>query len=95
MTDDIAWLALAVFDGVAGLIIFFALTTSTMLDFPKWHRFFIAIGGAGMLSQSALIIASLNGYRVSDFWWMWAGKDICIGGLAITYAIINMRSLRT
>lgn len=92
MTDEHARIALAVFDGFAGLLIAYALTSRTLLQFPKPHRFFIALGAAGLLSQSVLTLARLEGFPVAEFWWTWAGKDLCIGGLAITYAIIGLRS---
>jgi len=91
MTTEHFHIALAIFDGVAGLILAFALVSGTVLRFPKWHRFFISIGSAGMLSQSVLLVARLNGFNVEQFWWTWAAKDICIGGLAITYAVMAAR----
>lgn len=91
MTEETARLVLAAFDGIAGLVICYALVTETVLRFPRWHRFFISIGGAGMLSQSVLNIARFNGYDVAEFWWTWAGKDICIGGIALSYAVLAWR----
>lgn len=91
MTTDHFHIALAIFDGLAGLVLAFSLISSTVLRFPKWHRFFISIGAAGMLSQSVLLIARVNGFNVEQFWWTWAAKDICIGGLALTYAVMALR----
>ena len=92
MTEVYFRIALAIFDGVAGLILAYALTTRTLLDFPKSHRFFISIGAAGLLSQSILTVARLEGYPVAEFWWTWAGKDICIVGLTLTYTFIGLRA---
>lgn len=94
MTDEYFRIGLAIFDGVAGLVLAFALISSTTLRLPKWHRFFISIGAAGLLSQSVLLIAKLNGFSVAEFWWTWAAKDICIGGLALTYAVMAVRGRR-
>lgn len=91
MTTDHFHIALAIFDGIAGLVLAFSLMSGTTLRFPKWHRFFVSIGAAGMLSQSVLLVARLNGHSVSEFWWTWAAKDICIGGIALTYAFIALR----
>jgi len=91
MTDDYFRITLAIFDGAAGLVLAFALISNTMLRFPKWHRFFVSIGAAGLLSQSVLLVAKLNGHSVAEFWWTWAAKDLCIGGLALTYAVMAVR----
>ena len=91
MTTHHFHIALAIFDGVAGLVLAFSLISGTVLRFPKWHRFFISIGSAGMLSQSVLLVARSTGFNVEQFWWTWAAKDICIGGLALTCAVMALR----
>lgn len=94
MTSEHFHIVLAIFDGLAGLILAFFLMAPSSIAFPKWHRFFVSLGAAGMLSQSVLLIARLNGYNVSEFWWTWAAKDLCIGGLAFTYAVMSLRGGR-
>jgi len=94
MTAEHFHIALAVFDGIAGLVLAICLMANSTIHFPRWHRFFVSLGAAGMLSQSVLLIARLNGYSVSEFWWTWAAKDLCIGGLALTYAVIAIRARR-
>lgn len=94
MTAEHFHIALAIFDGIAGLFLAFCLMSTSTFHFPKWHRFFVSLGAAGMLSQSVLLVARLNGYSVSEFWWTWAAKDLCIGGLALTYAVISVRRRR-
>ena len=94
MTADHFHITLALFDGIAGLVLAFALMTGTLLKFPKWHRFFVSLGAAGLLSQSVMLIARLNGHSVSEFWWTWAAKDICIGGITLTYAVVALRNSR-
>ena len=91
MTSDYIYIGLALFDGCLGLLLAFSLTSDAMLHFPKWHRFFVSIGAAGLLSQSVLLIAHLNGHSVAEFWWSWGAKDIYVGGIALTYAVTANR----
>jgi len=92
MIEHYARIALAIFDGFAGLLIAYALTTKTLLAFPKPHRFFISIGAAGLLATSILNVARLEGYPVAEFWWTWAGKDICLVGLTLTYSFLGLKA---
>jgi len=92
MTSDYIYIALALFDGALGLLLAFSLASDAMLNFPKWHRFFIAIGAAGLLSESVLLVAHLNGHTVAEFWWSWSAKDIYVGAIALTYTVVAKRA---
>jgi len=87
MTSDYIYIALALFDGVIGLLLAVSLAGNAMLRFPKWHRFFIAIVAAGLLSESVLLIAHMNGHSVAEFWWGWGAKDVYVGAFALTYIV--------
>ena len=84
--------ALAFFDGVLGLLLVLSLVNNTSLSFPRWHRFFVSIAAAGLLSQSVLLIAYINGHSVAEFWRGRSVKDIYAASLALTYFIIAHRS---